>query len=73
MDLNKMQQAADLLVGEHDFRNFCRMDALQVHNYRRRVLLSRITAVPKCAPLPPERLTQSAGALSDDLTIGRSR
>ena len=34
-----MQEAADLLVGEHDFRNFCRLDgSKQILNHSRRVV-----------------------------------
>ncbi|OIW06576.1 hypothetical protein TanjilG_03970 [Lupinus angustifolius] len=32
-----MESAAKKFVGEHDFRNFCKMDAANVHNYRRRI------------------------------------
>lgn len=32
-----MESAGRKFVGEHDFRNFCKMDALNVHNYRRKV------------------------------------
>jgi hypothetical protein len=30
LDLGAMQQAAQALLGEHDFRNFCKADVLQV-------------------------------------------
>lgn len=33
-----MERAGKKFVGEHDFRNFCKMDAANVHNYRRRIL-----------------------------------
>ncbi|XP_004290464.1 PREDICTED: tRNA pseudouridine(38/39) synthase-like [Fragaria vesca subsp. vesca] len=32
-----METAGRKFVGEHDFRNFCKMDALNVHNYRRKI------------------------------------
>lgn len=32
-----MESAGNKLVGEHDFRNFCKMDAANVHNYRRHI------------------------------------
>ena len=38
MDLERMNRAAQLLVGEHDFRNFCKMDLSQTTNFVRRVL-----------------------------------
>jgi len=33
-----MQEAAKLFLGEHDFRNFCKMDAENVSNYHRCIL-----------------------------------
>jgi tRNA pseudouridine38/39 synthase len=39
LDLELMQQGADLLVGEHDFRNFCKLDgSKQIENHSRRVV-----------------------------------
>ncbi len=32
-----MESAGKKFVGEHDFRNFCKMDAVNVHNYRRNI------------------------------------
>eukprot|EP00850_Spirogloea_muscicola_P016431 SM000133S26797 [mRNA] locus=s133:85450:89880:+ [translate_table: standard] len=42
LDIAAMRTAAAYFVGEHDFRNFCKMDALNVHNYRREVLKCEI-------------------------------
>jgi hypothetical protein len=33
LDLAAMREAAGALVGEHDFRNFCRADVLQVRGH----------------------------------------
>jgi len=42
-----MRAAAALLVGEHDFRNLCKLDAAkQLTSFRRRVLRAEISAVP---------------------------
>ncbi|KAL7420099.1 pseudouridine synthase deg1 [Cryptotrichosporon argae] len=39
LDLARMRAAAARLVGEHDFRNFCKLDgSKQIENHRRRVL-----------------------------------
>lgn len=39
LDIDRMQEAASLLVGEHDFRNFCKVDgSKQIENHSRRVL-----------------------------------
>eukprot|EP01102_Stenamoeba_stenopodia_P019675 TRINITY_DN7482_c0_g1_i1.p1 TRINITY_DN7482_c0_g1~~TRINITY_DN7482_c0_g1_i1.p1 ORF type:complete len:520 (+),score=119.84 TRINITY_DN7482_c0_g1_i1:25-1560(+) len=35
MNIDKMKEAAKLLVGDHDFRNFCKIDAVNVFNFRR--------------------------------------
>ncbi|KAL6578290.1 hypothetical protein OROMI_010618 [Orobanche minor] len=32
-----MEISGKKFIGEHDFRNFCKMDAANVHNYRRRI------------------------------------
>ncbi|KAM0871277.1 hypothetical protein ACQ4PT_039514 [Festuca glaucescens] len=37
LDTSKMQKAASKFIGEHDFRNFCKMDAVNVSNYKRRI------------------------------------
>ncbi|KQK21488.1 tRNA pseudouridine(38/39) synthase isoform X1 [Brachypodium distachyon] len=37
LDVPKMQKAASKFIGEHDFRNFCKMDAANVSNYRRHI------------------------------------
>ena len=34
----KMQVAASKLLGEHDFRNFCKMDVVNVQSFSRRVV-----------------------------------
>lgn len=38
LSLDDMRTAGEHLIGSHDFRNFCRMDAHNVHNYERTVL-----------------------------------
>jgi len=42
LDINRMQQAADQLVGDHDFRNFCKMDVITVSNFRRVINYAKI-------------------------------
>ena len=44
LDLDAMRDAARRLEGEHDFRNLCKMDAKNVHNYVRRVDSCRVYA-----------------------------
>jgi hypothetical protein len=39
-----MESAGTKLVGEHDFRNFCKMDAANVHTYVRRITMFEIYA-----------------------------
>jgi len=47
LDILEMQKAASKFVGEHDFRNFCKMDAANVSNYRRRITEFTISACGK--------------------------
>ena len=42
LDVSAMQAGADLLVGEHDFRNFCKMNVAEVSNFRREVYYANI-------------------------------
>ncbi|PWN19409.1 pseudouridine synthase [Microstroma glucosiphilum] len=38
MDIDAMREAASYFLGEHDFRNFCKVDASkQIKNFRRRI------------------------------------
>ncbi|KAL6527233.1 hypothetical protein OROGR_016323 [Orobanche gracilis] len=37
LNINAMEISGKKFIGEHDFRNFCKMDAANVHNYRRRI------------------------------------
>ncbi|BAT94363.1 hypothetical protein VIGAN_08096200 [Vigna angularis var. angularis] len=43
LNIPAMESAGNKLVGEHDFRNFCKMDAANVHNYRRHITLFEIS------------------------------
>ena len=38
LDIAAMQQSASYFVGEHDFRNFCKLDLEHVKSFRRRIL-----------------------------------
>ncbi|ONL98529.1 tRNA pseudouridine synthase [Zea mays] len=44
LDILEMQKAASKFIGEHDFRNFCKMDAANVSNYRRHITEFTISA-----------------------------
>ena len=37
MNINDMRLAAKLFIGEHDFRNFCKMNVIAVSNYKRKI------------------------------------
>lgn len=37
LNIVEMENAGKKLLGEHDFRNFCKMDATNVHNYKRQI------------------------------------
>ncbi|VVB11698.1 unnamed protein product [Arabis nemorensis] len=43
LDLSAMDIAGKKFVGEHDFRNFCKMDAANVHCYTRRVTFFEVS------------------------------
>lgn len=44
LNISAMENAGTKLVGEHDFRNFCKMDAANVHTYMRRITMFEIYA-----------------------------
>lgn len=51
LDLEAMQDAASRLIGEHDFRNLCKLDAgKQITNFKRRILRAEINPAPIFAP-----------------------
>ncbi|KFK45120.1 hypothetical protein AALP_AA1G346800 [Arabis alpina] len=43
LDLSAMDIAGKKFLGEHDFRNFCKMDAANVHCYTRRVTFFEVS------------------------------
>lgn len=45
LDLARMQEGARLLVGEHDFRNFCKIDASNVLSFVREIRAADIEVV----------------------------
>ncbi|AAS54487.2 AGL003Wp [Eremothecium gossypii ATCC 10895] len=46
LDLSKMEEAARLYEGEHDFRNFCKLDgSKQITNFKRTILSAKILHV----------------------------
>ncbi len=47
LNLEKMRQGAQLLLGEHDFRNFCKPDVVAVKSFVRTILKSRLEYVPE--------------------------
>jgi hypothetical protein len=42
LDIDAMNKAAALLVGDHDFRNLCKMDIVKVSNFRREIYSAEI-------------------------------
>lgn len=46
LDIKKMEEAARMYEGEHDFRNFCKLDgSKQINNYKRNIERSRIISL----------------------------
>ncbi|XXG61337.1 hypothetical protein AAC387_Pa04g3023 [Persea americana] len=44
LDISAMDLASKKFIGEHDFRNFCKMDAANVHNYKRQITSFEISS-----------------------------
>lgn len=44
-----MQEGADHLLGTHDFRNFCKVDAAHVTNFVRTILGCHVLPMPGCS------------------------
>ena len=42
LDIERMNKAAAYLVGEHDFRNLCKMDVSQVSNFKRTIYSAEV-------------------------------
>lgn len=42
LDIAAMQKGATFMVGEHDFRNFCKMNVAEVSNFRRQIYYASI-------------------------------
>ena len=62
LDIPHMQQAADYLVGEHDFRNLCKLDpAKQITDFRRRILSAQINRVSPSPQPYPDSGVEGAG------------
>ena len=50
LQVDKMAVAAQSLIGEHDFRNFCKLDPVQTINFKRNILRFEIEHVPDFQP-----------------------
>jgi tRNA pseudouridine38/39 synthase len=44
MNLDNMREALKLLIGKHDFRNFCKMDVEKVYNFERKIHDAKIVS-----------------------------
>lgn len=70
LDLGRMQAAANLFVGAHDYRNFCKLDVLAVKSFDRRIESFQIqplgiqaaTPHPRTSPTPPQPPAEEAVA-----------
>lgn len=47
LDLENMREALKLLVGKHDFRNFCKMDVEKVYNFERQIHSAELVERPE--------------------------
>ena len=53
LNIEAMRQAAQQYVGDHDYRNFCKMDTVNVANFRRVVLSVDISRSSNVSPIGP--------------------
>lgn len=59
LDISRMREAASYFLGEHDFRNFCKLDASkQINNFKRVIYASSIEEVPNI-PTPTSNGAES--------------
>lgn len=55
LDISKMHEAASYFIGEHDFRNFCKLDASkQITNFKRIIYESSIEELPSTSSTDPK-------------------
>ncbi len=55
--MQAMKVACRAFEGEHDFSNFCKMDAVNVHNYERTIINFEILPLNEmCAPCFPKSI-----------------
>ncbi|KAL3741427.1 hypothetical protein ACJRO7_016982 [Eucalyptus globulus] len=47
LDIRAMESAGQKFVGDNDFRNFCKMDAFIVHNYKRHITSFELSSCDK--------------------------
>ncbi|CAN0387810.1 unnamed protein product, partial [Discosporangium mesarthrocarpum] len=50
LDIGAMKEACALLVGVHDFRNLCKIDASNVSNFVREVKHASVNVLPCPSP-----------------------
>ena len=49
LNIGKMRRAAQSFIGEHDFRNFCKMNVVAVSNFKRKIFKFDISKVKRDA------------------------
>jgi len=54
LDVEAMHQAAQLLVGTHDFRNLCKIDMANVTNFRREIYSAQVVCFSENEKSPEE-------------------
>lgn len=51
MDFSLLSTSVSLYRGEHDFRNFCKMDIVNVSNFKRRIVSARVEKMTDSGPM----------------------
>lgn len=64
LDISAMRDAASRLIGEHDFRNLCKVDPTkQIVNFRRRIISAAIDAVESQMPQADKQADRKEDAM----------
>lgn len=51
MDFSLLSSSIGRYRGEHDYRNFCKMDIVNISNFRRRIVSARVEKVTEAGPM----------------------
>ncbi|EGR33533.1 tRNA pseudouridine synthase a family protein, putative, partial [Ichthyophthirius multifiliis] len=64
MNVDKIKEAAKLFIGEHDFRNLCKIDVLQTTNFIRTIHFINIDEINPGVQYQDSRMKQYVATIS---------